>query len=111
LYDVKPGSPLFRSNTLHKKTNELNLLEHSVRIFLHTRSRYNMSSLNMHGELLEDGKWNGIIGMLADRRVNTSCSDLTMTTSRVEVVDFIEPMWTSRYRYSTAVLLHRNIDL
>lgn len=56
-----------------------------------------MSSLNLHGELLEDGNWNGIIGMLAARQVDASCSDLTMTTSRVNAVDFIESVWTDRY--------------
>jgi ABC-type amino acid transport substrate-binding protein len=55
-----------------------------------------MSNLNLHGELLEDGKWDGIIGMLAARQVDVSCSDLTMTTSRVDVVDFIEPIWADR---------------
>lgn len=62
-----------------------------------TRSRYSTSSINLHGEFVGDRKWNGIIGMLEDRQVNISCSDLTMTTPRVEVVDFIEPLLTSRY--------------
>jgi hypothetical protein len=92
------NSSVFRSNTLHKKIKEYKLSEPSVRMFPRTRSRYSTTSLNMHGELLEDRKWNGIIGMLADRQVNISCSDLTMTTPRVQVVDFIEPVWTSRYR-------------
>jgi hypothetical protein len=52
----------------------------------------------VHGELTEDGKWSGIIGMLADRQVEVSCADLTMTSSRVDVVDFIEPVWNDRCR-------------
>jgi hypothetical protein len=58
-----------------------------------------MPRLNLHGELLEDGKWTGVMGMLTDRHVDASCSDLTMTTSRVDVVDFIEPVWADRCVY------------
>lgn len=59
-----------------------------------------MQGLNLHGELLKGGKWTGVMGMLTDRQVDASCSDLTMTTSRVDVVDFIEPVWTDRYLYN-----------
>jgi len=55
-----------------------------------------MPRLNLHGELLVDGKWTGIMGMLTDGKVDASCSDLTMTTPRVRVVDFIEPVWADR---------------
>jgi len=63
------------------------------------RSHYSMPRLNLHGELLVDGKWTGIMGMLTDGNVDASCTDLTMTTPRVNVVDFIEPVWTDRYAY------------
>jgi hypothetical protein len=82
--------------TLHNKIKKRNLLELCPCVSP-DRSRYRTASLNLHGELVGDRKWNGIVGMLADRQVNISCSDLTMTTPRLEVVDFIEPMWTSRY--------------
>ncbi|KDR17642.1 probable glutamate receptor [Zootermopsis nevadensis] len=59
-------------------------------------SHFSTPSLNLHGENLKDGKWNGVVGMLAARQADVSCSDLTMTTSRVDVVDFIEPIWTDR---------------
>ena len=59
-----------------------------------------MAHLNLHGELLVDGKWTGIMGMLKDGKVDASCSDLTMTTSRVRVIDFIEPVWADRWVYN-----------
>jgi len=40
------------------------------------------------------------MGMLTDGEVDVSCSDLTMTTSRVNVVDFIEPVWTDKCVYN-----------
>jgi hypothetical protein len=39
------------------------------------------------------------MGMLTDGKVDASCSDLTMTTPRVRVVDFIEPVWADRCVY------------
>jgi len=54
----------------------------------------------VNGELLVDGRWTGVMGMLTDGKVDASCSDLTMTTSRVNVVDFIEPVWADRCVYN-----------
>ncbi|GFG39908.1 hypothetical protein Cfor_03352, partial [Coptotermes formosanus] len=65
-------------------------------LYANFTSHYSMPRLNLHGELVEDGKWTGVVGMLADRHVDASCCDLTMTTSRVDVVDFIEPVWADR---------------
>jgi hypothetical protein len=55
-----------------------------------------MPRFNLHGELLADGKWSGIMGMLTRGEVDASCSDLTMTKSRLNMVDFIEPVWADR---------------
>jgi ABC-type amino acid transport substrate-binding protein len=63
-----------------------------------------MPRLSLHGELLVDGKWSGIMGMLTEGEVDVSCSDLTMTTSRLNVVDFIEPVWADRCVYRCVIL-------
>ena len=38
-------------------------------------------------------RWNGIIGVLADNRAEFSLNDLTVTTSRSQVVEFIAPIY------------------
>jgi len=49
------------------------------------------------GNRMEDGKWTAIFGMLQRREVDAAYMPVTMSSSRLNVVDFIAPPVEMRY--------------
>jgi len=48
------------------------------------------------GSVLNNGSWNGLIGVLARREVDVAISGVIMTPMRTKVVDFTIPIFLSR---------------
>ena len=40
---------------------------------------------------LENGTWNGMIGAVQSHKADTALGGFTMTSSRMDAVDFLEP--------------------
>ena len=41
----------------------------------------------------DDGQWSGIIGDILDRRVDAVVSEMSVTTERLRVIDFLVPYY------------------
>ncbi|XP_021924655.1 glutamate receptor ionotropic, delta-1-like [Zootermopsis nevadensis] len=57
---------------------------------------YLPSEINGNGVLLDNGSWNGVVGILQRREADASIESLTMTSLRWNVVDLLSPLWVDR---------------
>jgi hypothetical protein len=48
------------------------------------------------GSVLNNGSWNGLIGVLGRREADVAITGVIMTPMRIEVVDFTIPIFLSR---------------
>jgi ABC-type amino acid transport substrate-binding protein len=49
-----------------------------------------------HGSEKIDGTWSGIVGIVASRRADIGLNVMTITKGRLDAVDFVYPIGTSR---------------
>ncbi|XP_046746480.1 probable glutamate receptor isoform X4 [Diprion similis] len=50
------------------------------------------------GSISPNGTWNGMIALLNERKADLAASELVITTSRTQIVDFTIPIVSSRFR-------------
>lgn len=60
------------------------------------RIEYLPSGTNGNGVMLDNGSWNGIVGVLQREEADASIESLTMTSSRWQAIDLVSPLWTER---------------
>jgi len=56
-----------------------------------------MSDVMSDGKLMENGSWTGVFGMLQRREVDFAYIPVTMSSSRVDAMDFVIPAVEMRY--------------
>jgi hypothetical protein len=55
----------------------------------------------MYGKQMENGSWDGIMGLMERREADVTSVELTMESKRSETVDYIAPLLNDRYVGST----------
>jgi hypothetical protein len=58
---------------------------------------YENSDDMTEGNLMENGSWTGIFGMLQRREMDIACIPVTMSSSRMDAMDFTIPAVEMRY--------------
>ena len=72
------------------------IISSSIFILLY-RSEYHLEPGNSYGADLGNGTWNGLVGQILNNEVHISCNTFIWTSSRAEVVDFIDILTQARY--------------
>jgi len=68
--------------------------------YIHRTDLYtNADSEITDGNMVGNGNWSGVFGMLQRREVDVAYLPLTMSSSRLDVVDFTMPAVEMRYCY------------
>lgn len=49
-----------------------------------------------NGVILDNGSWNGNVGILQRGEADATIESLTMTSSRWQAVDLVSPLWNER---------------
>jgi hypothetical protein len=65
--------------------------------YLIFRSELKLVPGNTYGKQMENGSWDGVMGMMARTQVDVTSLPLTMELKRSEEVDYIAPM--TEYRF------------
>ena len=58
---------------------------------------YSIKPASKYGSKLDNGSWNGMVGMVQMKEVDMAICDCTVTLERSKVVSFTSPIQTSRY--------------
>jgi hypothetical protein len=61
------------------------------------RTDYHRSSDDNFGVKLDNGSWNGVVGLVVRGEVHISNSAFMYNAPRMEVVDYLDPMSSDRY--------------
>jgi hypothetical protein len=61
------------------------------------RTDYHRSPDETFGVKLENGSWNGVVGLVVRGEVHVSNSAFMYNAPRMEVVDYLDPMSSDRY--------------
>ena len=65
--------------------------------YIHRSKRYGHSDHTFEGNLMENGRWTGVFGMLQRREVDFAYLPVTMSSSRMDAMDFAIPAVEMRY--------------
>lgn len=74
-------------------------------IFQQLKDTLNFSSTlipdptNRYGALINGTTFDGIVGMIQHGKIDFGLADLSITESRLEVIDILEPCWATAYRF------------
>jgi hypothetical protein len=60
------------------------------------RTRFHVLNTKNWGSRMPNGTWNGVIGMLTKDEADVSTTSLIATSERMEVVDFLAPIYDVR---------------
>lgn len=69
------------------------------------RSELKLTPENVYGKQMENGSWDGVMGMMARGEVDATSVELTMEPMRSEAVDYIAPLINDRFVYYYYVFL------
>jgi molybdate-binding protein len=64
----------------------------------------------MYGKQMENGSWDGIMGLMARGEADVTSVELTMEPKRSEMVDYIAPLLNDRYVGSTLLCRQANCE-
>ena len=73
---------------MHVSTNKLNVF--------YCRPVYLLPERNTHGKKLDNGSWNGLMGLLDRNEADVSPESISMTPSRTKAGDFVVPFKKNR---------------
>jgi hypothetical protein len=66
-------------------------------LYIHRRKFYENSDDMTEGNLMRNGSWTGIFGMLQRREMDIAYMPVTMSSSRMDAMDFTIPAVEMRY--------------
>ena len=75
---------------------KLQFLYYSYSTLYIRRSEFFKEPKNHYGSKQENGSWTGLIGRVFHQKVHIGCSPLLWDAERIQVVDFLEPVYKAR---------------
>lgn len=87
---------------IRQPNGEYDLEGYFAWIWKDLQSRLNFSSHYIKPKEFATGffngkEWNGLIGMLMKKELEAVVSEVTMVPERIEVIDFLRPLFITRY--------------